>query len=169
MRQSACLVFNPIMVDNYAAFFNCTPVGRASDSMFSCNKYLIVNLLFSPTRFLEWESFFFCLRLFLIIAYLYLFIMSFTTLGSLAHCLKTVAPDDMKGCAEKEGTHSTTTFGVESAPDDMKGCAEREGTHSTTTFGVESTVTGSNCEANHRICFRYTDSTIPLLLQLLAV
>ena len=30
MRQSACLVFNPIMVDNYAAFFNCTPVGRAS-------------------------------------------------------------------------------------------------------------------------------------------
>ena len=29
MRQSACLVFNPIMVDN----FNCTPVGRASDSM----------------------------------------------------------------------------------------------------------------------------------------
>ena len=33
MRQSACLVFNPVMVDNYAAFFNCTPVGRASDSM----------------------------------------------------------------------------------------------------------------------------------------
>ena len=33
MRQSACLVFNPIMVDNYASFFNCTPVGRASDSM----------------------------------------------------------------------------------------------------------------------------------------
>ena len=26
MRQSACLVFNPILVDNYAAFFNCTPV-----------------------------------------------------------------------------------------------------------------------------------------------
>ena len=33
MRQSACLVFNPIMVDNYAAFLNCTPVGRESDSM----------------------------------------------------------------------------------------------------------------------------------------
>ena len=33
MRQSACLVFKPIMVENYAAFFNCTPVGRASDSM----------------------------------------------------------------------------------------------------------------------------------------
>ena len=28
VRQSACLVFNPIMVDNYAAFFNCTAVGR---------------------------------------------------------------------------------------------------------------------------------------------
>ena len=33
MRQSACLVFNPITVDSYAAFFNCTPVGRASDSI----------------------------------------------------------------------------------------------------------------------------------------
>ena len=32
MRQSACLVLNPITVDNYAAFFNGTPVGRASDS-----------------------------------------------------------------------------------------------------------------------------------------
>ena len=33
VRQSACLVFNPIIVDNYAVFFNCTPMGRASDSM----------------------------------------------------------------------------------------------------------------------------------------
>ena len=33
MRQSACLVFNPIMVNNFASLFNCTPVGRASDSM----------------------------------------------------------------------------------------------------------------------------------------
>ena len=33
MRQSACLVCNPVVVDNYAAFFKCTPVGRASDSM----------------------------------------------------------------------------------------------------------------------------------------
>ena len=32
MQQSACLVFNPIMVDNYTAFFNFTPVGRTSDS-----------------------------------------------------------------------------------------------------------------------------------------
>ena len=33
MRQSACLVFNPITVDYFASLFNCTPVGRASDSM----------------------------------------------------------------------------------------------------------------------------------------
>ena len=31
MRQSACLVFNPITVNS--SLFNCTPVGRASDSM----------------------------------------------------------------------------------------------------------------------------------------
>ena len=30
MRQSACLVFNPITVNNVASLFNCTPVGRAS-------------------------------------------------------------------------------------------------------------------------------------------
>ena len=33
MRQSACLVINPITFDGYAALFNCTPVDRASDSM----------------------------------------------------------------------------------------------------------------------------------------
>ena len=33
MRQSACLVFNPITVNNFPSLFNCTPVGRASDSM----------------------------------------------------------------------------------------------------------------------------------------
>ena len=33
MRQSACLVINPITVDSYAALLNCTPVDRASDSM----------------------------------------------------------------------------------------------------------------------------------------
>ena len=33
MRQSACLVFNPITVSNFASRFNCTPVGRAIDSM----------------------------------------------------------------------------------------------------------------------------------------
>ena len=33
MRQSACLVINPITLDSFASLFNCTPVGRASDSM----------------------------------------------------------------------------------------------------------------------------------------
>ena len=33
MRQSACLVMNPIAVDSFAFLFNCKPVGRASDSM----------------------------------------------------------------------------------------------------------------------------------------
>ena len=33
IRQSACLVFNPITVNNFASLFNCTPVGRSSDSM----------------------------------------------------------------------------------------------------------------------------------------
>ena len=42
MRQSACLVFNQIMVDNYAAFFNCTPVGRASHSMMAPTKLFIL-------------------------------------------------------------------------------------------------------------------------------
>ena len=31
MRQSACLVINPITVDNFAALLNCTTVDRASD------------------------------------------------------------------------------------------------------------------------------------------
>ena len=30
-RQTACLVVNPIKVNSYAYFFNCTMVGRASD------------------------------------------------------------------------------------------------------------------------------------------
>ena len=33
MRQSACLVINPITVDNFAALLNCTPVDQASDFM----------------------------------------------------------------------------------------------------------------------------------------
>ena len=33
MRQSACLVLNPITVCSYVFLFNCTAVGQASDSM----------------------------------------------------------------------------------------------------------------------------------------
>ena len=33
MRYTACLVFNPNMVEGYAALFSCTAVVQASDSM----------------------------------------------------------------------------------------------------------------------------------------
>ena len=33
MGQSACLVINPMTVDNVAALFNCTSMDRASDTM----------------------------------------------------------------------------------------------------------------------------------------
>ena len=33
IMQTACLVFNPIMVEGYAALFSCTAVVQASDSM----------------------------------------------------------------------------------------------------------------------------------------
>ena len=41
MRQSACLVFNPIMVNNFASLFNCTPVGRVSESVMAPTKWHI--------------------------------------------------------------------------------------------------------------------------------
>ena len=33
LQQTACLVDNPISVGNFVFLFNCTPVGRTSDSM----------------------------------------------------------------------------------------------------------------------------------------
>ena len=33
LQQTACLVVNLIMVGNFAFLFNCTPMGRTSDSM----------------------------------------------------------------------------------------------------------------------------------------
>ena len=33
VHQTACLVVNPITVDNFVYLFNCAPVGRTSDSM----------------------------------------------------------------------------------------------------------------------------------------
>ena len=33
LRHTACLVINPITVGNFAFLFNCTPLGRTSDSM----------------------------------------------------------------------------------------------------------------------------------------
>ena len=33
LQQTACFVVNPITVGNFAFLFNCTPMGRTSDSM----------------------------------------------------------------------------------------------------------------------------------------
>ena len=33
LQHTACLVVNPLTVGNFAFLFNCTPVGRTSDSM----------------------------------------------------------------------------------------------------------------------------------------
>ena len=33
LQQTACMVVNPIMVGNFAFFFNCTQTGCTSDSM----------------------------------------------------------------------------------------------------------------------------------------
>ena len=33
LQQTACLVVNPITVGNFSFLFNCTPVGRTSDSI----------------------------------------------------------------------------------------------------------------------------------------
>ena len=50
MRQSACLVFNPITVNNFASLFKCTPVGRASDSMMAQHKAIYFSW-FGPELF----------------------------------------------------------------------------------------------------------------------
>ena len=64
MRQSASLVFNPITVNNFPSLFNCTPVGRASDSMlwhkaiyFSWLGPELFCLLLGPPGFNCWFSF----------------------------------------------------------------------------------------------------------------
>ena len=33
LQQTACLMVNPITVGNFAFLFDCTPVGRTSDSV----------------------------------------------------------------------------------------------------------------------------------------
>ena len=43
MRQSACLVINPITVDSFASVFNCTSVGRA-DSVTGPTYHLLIYL-----------------------------------------------------------------------------------------------------------------------------
>ena len=41
LQQTSCLVVNPITVGNFAFLFNCTPVGRTSDSMMVPTERLI--------------------------------------------------------------------------------------------------------------------------------
>ena len=66
MRQFACLVFNQIMVDNYAAFFYLTPVGRASDSLMAPDlKLFILDSRYRTFLSVAWRIgvqlvFFFC-------------------------------------------------------------------------------------------------------------
>ena len=43
LQQTACLVVNPITVGKFAFLFNCTPVGRTSDSMMVQLKYLSID------------------------------------------------------------------------------------------------------------------------------
>ena len=63
MRQTACLVVNPIIVDGYASLFNCTTAVRASDSMTPLRKTLTSWLglddisLAWPPWFSYWFSF----------------------------------------------------------------------------------------------------------------
>ena len=52
VRQSACLVINPIKVDGYAALFTCMPIDRASDSMMTRTKAI----------HFSWFIIFFCFR-----------------------------------------------------------------------------------------------------------
>ena len=67
MRQSACLVINPIKVNGYAAFFNCTPVVRASDSMMVRPKAIHFSWLGPELSSIAWSTgaqliIFFCFR-----------------------------------------------------------------------------------------------------------
>ena len=56
MRQSACLVINPITVDGYAALFNCTPVDRASDSMMARLKAIHFSWLGPELSSFAWST-----------------------------------------------------------------------------------------------------------------
>ena len=46
MRQSACLVTNPIVVDSCTSLLNCTPVGRASGVIDGPNIKLVESFMF---------------------------------------------------------------------------------------------------------------------------
>ena len=67
IRQSACLVINPITVDSYAALFNCTQVDQASDSMMARPKAIHFSWLGPELSSVAWSTgaqliIFFCFR-----------------------------------------------------------------------------------------------------------
>ena len=43
LRQTACLVVNPVTVGNFAYLFDCTLAGRTSDSMMDLTKDLSID------------------------------------------------------------------------------------------------------------------------------
>ena len=45
IRQSACLLVNPVTFNNFAVLFNCMPVGRGSDSYDKPNTKLTIELV----------------------------------------------------------------------------------------------------------------------------
>ena len=67
MRQSACLVVNPLTIDGYAALFNWTSVDRVSDSMMARPKAILFSWLGPELSSLAWSTgaqliIFFCFR-----------------------------------------------------------------------------------------------------------
>ena len=54
MRQTACLVLNPIIVDGYASLFNCSTAVRASDSM--TLRKTLTSGLWLDGMFLAWPA-----------------------------------------------------------------------------------------------------------------
>ena len=59
LQQTACLVVNPITVGNFDILFNCTPVGRTSDSMMVPTQSCIVcnlDLLIFEIMFLFFKN-----------------------------------------------------------------------------------------------------------------
>ena len=56
MRQSACLVINPITVDGYPTLFNCTPVDWASDSMVTRPKAIHFSWLGRELSSVAWST-----------------------------------------------------------------------------------------------------------------
>ena len=67
MRQSACLVINPITVDGYAVLFNCTPVDSVSVSMMARPKAIHFSWLGPEVSSVAWSTAaqlinFFCFR-----------------------------------------------------------------------------------------------------------